>query len=303
MRQRYLRCWSVSASCGTAAVPLGGADEEVAGGRVRERGVDHDRLDVGAELERSVDLGLDVVLERAGEDGLRGGSEPVALEQRRQDRLEHVGHGDVGGLEDAVAVDQRGPLEHRRAQPQVAGAEARAGAVEVVHHVQAAVLGAFGHDGRLVGAAEHRGLPAVAVAAGVRGQPAVGDPRLELAAVYALVAQRPRDRSAVGEQPVGMEVDRDRRAAERGRGGVGADEAGPVAQRGGPDVRERRAIRRRERHAVGVTTYWRRYRSRNVTGPRGPGTWSTLIPVSGAPSSSKPSSRRVLAFQNAPVPA
>ena len=73
MRQRYLRCWSVSASCGAAAVPLGGADEEVAGGRVRERGVDHDRLDVGAELERSVDLGLDVVLERAGEDGLREG--------------------------------------------------------------------------------------------------------------------------------------------------------------------------------------------------------------------------------------
>src|SRR6266480_4726598 len=53
----------------------------------------------------------------------------------------------------------------------------------------------------------------------------------------------------------------------------------------------------------GVTTYWRRHRSSNVTGPRGPGTWSTLIPVSGTPRSLNPSSRRVLAFQKAPVPA
>src|SRR5262249_25995847 len=54
---------------------------------------------------------------------------------------------------------------------------------------------------------------------------------------------------------------------------------------------------------AGVTTYWRRHRSSKVTGPRGPGTWSTLIPVSGTPRSLKPSSRRVLAFQKAPVPA
>ena len=36
-----------------------------------------------------------------------------------------------------------------------------------------------------------------------------------------------------------------------------------------------------------------------MTGPRGPGTWSTLIPVSGTPRSLKPSSRRVLAFLDA----
>ena len=53
---------------------------------------------------------------------------------------------------------------------------------------------------------------------------------------------------------------------------------------------------------AGVTTYWRRWRSRKVTGPRGPGTWSTLMPVSGMPWSLNPSSSRVLAFQNAPVP-
>jgi len=52
----------------------------------------------------------------------------------------------------------------------------------------------------------------------------------------------------------------------------------------------------------GTTTYCRRCRSRKVTGPRGPGTWSTLIPVSGAPRSLNPSSSRVVAFQNAPVP-
>jgi hypothetical protein len=53
----------------------------------------------------------------------------------------------------------------------------------------------------------------------------------------------------------------------------------------------------------GMTTNWRRYRSRKVTGPRGPGTLSMLIPVSGTDSSLNPSSRRVVAFQNAPVPA
>ena len=57
------------------------------------------------------------------------------------------------------------------------------------------------------------------------------------------------------------------------------------------------------RDQAGVTTNWRRYRSRKVTGPRGPGTASMLIPVSGTENSLKPSSRRVVEFQNAPVPA
>src|SRR6185437_8379582 len=51
-----------------------------------------------------------------------------------------------------------------------------------------------------------------------------------------------------------------------------------------------------------TTRYWRRYRSRYVTGPRGPGTRSTLMPVSGAPVSAKPSVKRVGAFQYAAVP-
>ncbi len=38
-----------------------------------------------------------------------------------------------------------------------------------------------------------------------------------------------------------------------------------------------------------ITRYWRSQRSRYVTGPRGPGAQSTLIPVSGAPVSSNPS--------------
>ena len=54
---------------------------------------------------------------------------------------------------------------------------------------------------------------------------------------------------------------------------------------------------------AGTTTNWRRYRSRNVTGPRGPGTASMLMPVSGTENSLKPSSSRVVEFQNAPVPA
>src|ERR1039458_1342809 len=53
---------------------------------------------------------------------------------------------------------------------------------------------------------------------------------------------------------------------------------------------------------AGTTTYCRRHRSWKVTGPRGPGTWSTLMPVSGTPRSLNPSSSRVVAFQNAPVP-
>src|SRR6266511_1392955 len=51
-----------------------------------------------------------------------------------------------------------------------------------------------------------------------------------------------------------------------------------------------------------TATYWRSQRSRYVTGPRGPGTQSTLIPVSGAPVSAKPSVKRVGACQKAAVP-
>ena len=51
-----------------------------------------------------------------------------------------------------------------------------------------------------------------------------------------------------------------------------------------------------------TTRNWRSQRSRYVTGPRGPGAQSTLMPVSGAPVSAKPSVKRVGAFQNAAVP-
>ena len=51
-----------------------------------------------------------------------------------------------------------------------------------------------------------------------------------------------------------------------------------------------------------TTRYWRRQRSRYVTGPRGPGAASTFTPVSGVPSNSKPSVKRVVAFQKAAVP-
>jgi hypothetical protein len=50
--------------------------------------------------------------------------------------------------------------------------------------------------------------------------------------------------------------------------------------------------------SAGVITYWRRHRSSNVAGPHGPGTWSTLIPVSGRRAAGPPSSSRVLAFQS-----
>ena len=43
-------------------------------------------------------------------------------------------------------------------------------------------------------------------------------------------------------------------------------------------------------------------RSRKVTGPRGPGTASRLIPVSGTSNSLNPSRSLVVAFQKAPVP-
>ena len=51
-----------------------------------------------------------------------------------------------------------------------------------------------------------------------------------------------------------------------------------------------------------TTRYWRSQRSRYVTGPRGPGTASTLIPVSGTPVNANPSVNRVVACQNAAVP-
>ena len=51
-----------------------------------------------------------------------------------------------------------------------------------------------------------------------------------------------------------------------------------------------------------TTRNWRSQRSRYVTGPRGPGAKSTLMPVSGAPVSAKPSVKRVGAFQKAAVP-
>jgi hypothetical protein len=79
----------------------------------------------------------------------------------------------------------------------------------------------------------------------------------------------------------------------------------PVEVRGPPppSIEGRGPFTPNVRGYAGVTTNWRRYRSRKVTGPRGPGTASMLMPVSGTENSLKPSSSRVVEFQNAPVPA
>jgi energy-coupling factor transporter ATP-binding protein EcfA2 len=89
------------------------------------------------------------------------------------------------------------------------------------------------------------------------------------------------------------------RALAAGRGDPARHPGRPALLRA---ARRRRRRRYARRAYPGVTTYWRRWRSRKVTGPRGPGRWSTLMPVSGMPRSLNPSSSRVLAFQNAPVP-
>jgi hypothetical protein len=109
----------------------------------------------------------------------------------------------------------------------------------------------------MVRAAEERFLPAVPVAAGKGGEPAVGDASLELAAVDALGVEGRGDRTPVGEQAVRVEVEgepavladrRDQplrpvghtRARERAMDGGQGGEA--VARRDRTDVPDRRAL-------------------------------------------------------------
>jgi hypothetical protein len=63
----------------------------------------------------------------------------------------------------------------------------------------------------VIGAVEQAALPLVAVASRIGGDAAIGDPGLELAAIRALVAECFGDRAAVGDQPVGVKVQRDPR--------------------------------------------------------------------------------------------
>ncbi len=73
--------------------------------------------------------------------------------------------------------------------------------------------------------------------------------------------------------------------------GAPADDRSPDrAARSGDEARPELDDDRHRRCVPSPTTrYWRSQRSRYVTGPRGPGAQSTLMPVSGAPVNSKPS--------------
>ena len=97
---------------------------------------------------------------------------------------------------------------------------------------------------------------------------------------------------------------RPRRAPDLG--GAGTEQLAPHASPPVDDQRGAELDDDRPAHLRWVpsptTLYCRSQRSRYVTGPRGPGTQSTLMPVSGAPVSAKPSVKRVGACQNAAVP-
>src|SRR5262249_52013982 len=123
-----------------------------------------------------------------------------------------------------------------------------------------------------------------------------------------------RARAAVEPQPVEAERDRPRGDDADGRPPAhepadlrraGRDQPGADAS-SGPGHEARAELHDDGPHRRCVpsptTRYWRNHRSRYVTGPRGPGVQSTLIPVSGAPVSSNPSAKRVGACQNATVP-
>ena len=87
----------------------------------------------------------------------------------------------------------------------------------------------------------------------------------------------------------------------RGLRGGASGQRGGSSSTGGRNLRRVLSIQR-VWVASPMTRYWRSQRSLYVTGPRGPGTLSTLIPVSGEPVSAKPSVNRVVACQNAAVP-
>ena len=178
-------------------------------------------------VERAVVEPREAIAGEAGRERARSSARPSVvprvrdlLEQPGEHRLERVDHADVVGVRRAVAHRERRAVEHLGAEAQVARAEPRARAVRVAEHVERAVLRTLGARDvpALVLAAEQALLPAVALAAGNRGEPAVRDPGLELAAVDALVVQRRGDRSVDRRaRRSRMKVDREARVAPDAR--------------------------------------------------------------------------------------
>ena len=81
----------------------------------------------------------------------------------------------------------------------------------MIQEIQGAVFWPVGgdHGGVVIGGAEERVLPLIAVAAGKRRTASVGYLRLELTPIDAVTGERRSDRAAVAEQPIRMEVERD----------------------------------------------------------------------------------------------
>ena len=134
--------------------------------------------------------------------------------------------------------------------------------------------------------------------------PEVGELLQALAALEHQVLEQVREAGAalgLGAEPDvdvhgdpddrGVRVRREEHAKPVGEGGaveVGHDSTDRSPTPAGPTLSAPHSGGRRPISAGqsgGSTTNWRSDRSGYVTGPRGPGVWSTLIPVSGSPSS------------------
>lgn len=112
------------------------------------------------------------------------------------DEVHARGHPEVARLGRAVRVAERGPLQRGGGQPEVRGAETGRRPDHLAAEVQRTVHRSPVRGLVVVGAAEDPALPAPAVAAGVRGEPAVAGAGDELRAVGAVRGQRPQDRPA-----------------------------------------------------------------------------------------------------------
>lgn len=188
-------------------------------------GVQDERLDVVGQVDPTVDVGLEVVVERVlGADGVGQLGEGA-----------RGGSGDVDRLEDAVGVAERRAGQRTGGQSQVGGPEAGRAAGGSVPVVEGAVDGTGRRWGVVVGAAEEAALPPPAVTAGVGAQATVARAGLELGAVAVLLDHEVQDgratRGAVGVEVHRRAPGRVDRTATGLRGDVPDGPGGPLVHR------------------------------------------------------------------------
>ncbi len=133
-----------------------------------------------------------------------------ALEEGREHGLEDIDRPDVLGSSVAVAPRERAARDHVRVEDEIARSKARTRTVDVLHHVEPAIPRPLVHGrARLViGAAEERCLPEIALSAGKRCPAPVREACHELTAVLPLAEELLDDSQAIGGGPIGVEVER-----------------------------------------------------------------------------------------------